>query len=347
MQAPTPTTFRLNRFAGNPILAPLSGSEWEGEVTTNPGAFRDEATGDVYLLYRAAGHEEAHRVFFGLARSRDGYHFERVSDQPVLSPLALTPDGGCVEDPRVIKIGDWFYVTAATRALPPGRYWTFQDNQAKAGSEFPDEFPAALRRNFTSTQLYLTQDFKTWIRAGRLTDPSVDDRDVVIFPEQVGGKWVTLHRPMQWHGKGFDNPYPAIWIACCDDLLEWKELRLLMKGEKAWERKVGANNPPLKTEAGWLQIYHGVGEDKQYRLGAVLLDLDDPSRVTHRTPEPIYEPEADYEKKGIYDGVCFPCGHVVIDGTYFLYYGAADVSCAVATAPLDEFLAHLLANPVA
>lgn len=339
-------SFRLDRYSGNPILSPLVGSSWESEVTTNPAAWRDQTTGEVYLLYRAAGQDEGHQVHFGLAKSADGYHFKREGDNPVLSPLPLCPDGGCVEDPRIIQIGDWYYVTAATRAFPPGRYWTFKDNQPRPDRSFPPEFPAALRRNFTSTQLYLTKDFKEWIRAGRLTDPKLDDRDVVIFPEQIGGKWVTLHRPMQWHGEGYDNPFPAMWIAFSDDLLEWKELRLLAKGEHEWERKIGANNPPLKTEAGWLQIYHGVGPDKQYRLGAMLLDLKDPAVVTHRTPYFIYEPEAAYEMEGIYKGVCFPCGHVVIDGTYFLYYGGADVHCCVATANLGELLAHLLGNPV-
>ena len=110
--------------------------------------------------------------------------------------------------------------------------------------------------------------------------------------------------------------------------------------------KIGANNPPLKTDSGWLQIYHAVGDDGLYRLGAFLLDLEDPSIITHRTPFPIYEPEADYEKVGIYNGVCFPCGHAVLDGTYFLYYGGADVHCCLATAPLDQLLEHLLENPV-
>jgi beta-1,2-mannobiose phosphorylase / 1,2-beta-oligomannan phosphorylase len=338
--------FSLHRYPGNPILSPIEDSPWEGEVTTNPGAWRDTATGEVFLLYRAAGSDKEHRVHFGLAVSKDGFHFTRVGDKPVLSPLPSASDGGCVEDPRIIKVGDWYFVTAATRAFPPGRYWTFNDNMAKPCAGLPDDFPAALSSNLTTTQLYLTRDFKDWIRAGRLTNPRLDDRDVVIFPERVAGRWVTLHRPMQWHGEGFENPYPAIWIAMSEDLLEWKQPRLLAMGEHAWERKIGANNPPLKTSAGWLQIFHGVGPDKRYRLGAFLLDLDDPSVITHRTPAPIYEPEADYEVRGIYNGVCFPCGHVVIDGTYFLYYGGADVHCCLATTGLEDLLEHLLAHPV-
>lgn len=338
--------FQLQRYAQNPILSPEAGSDWESLVTTNPGSFYDEASGEVLMLYRAAADDEEHRVHFGLARSKDGYHFERCSDRPVLSPIPNTIDGGCVEDPRIIKIDDWYYVTAATRPFPPGKYWTFAEGGGRPTADWPDEFPAAIRKNYTSTQLFLTKDFKDWIRAGRLTDPTLDDRDVIIFPEKVNGKWITIHRPMQWHGEGFSNEFPAIWIAECDDLLEWKSMKLLAKGEGDWEKKIGANNPPLKTEYGWLQIYHGVGNDGLYRLGAFLLDLNDPKIVTHRTPLPIYEPEASYEKDGIYKGVCFPCGHVVLGETYFLYYGGADVHSCLATAPLDELLQHLLDNPV-
>jgi predicted GH43/DUF377 family glycosyl hydrolase len=316
-----PTIFQLKRYGGNPILSPMEGSSWESLVTTNPCAWYDESTKQVLLVYRAAGDNEEHRVHLGLAVSKDGYTFERVSDEPILSPLVGSIDNGCVEDPRVIKIDDWYYFTCASRPLPPGRYWLNEANQADKGAVFPKEFPVALRDNLTSTHLYMTKDFKDWIRAGRLTNPAVDDRDVLIFPEKVNNKWITLHRPMQWHGEGYPNKWPGIWLAKSDDLLQWKELNLLAKGEFPWEEKIGANNPPLKTEHGWLQIYHGVGADKQYRLGAMLLDLDEPTIVTHRTRDPIYEPVMDYETEGFYKGVCFPCGHVVLDGTYFLYYG--------------------------
>lgn len=339
------SSFQLRRYEGNPILSPRPGSPWEGEVTTNPGAWYDEDSGEVRLVYRAAGDDEEHRVHLGMAASTDGYTFARTGREPILSPLEGSIDAGCLEDPRIVKVGDWYYLTAATRPFPPGRYWENEDHHAATRGDLPSEFPVALRQNMTSTHLFLTRDFEEWIRAGRLTNPELDDRDVLIFPERVGGQWITLHRPMQWHGEGFPNEFPGIWMAKSDDLLAWKHMELLAKGEHPWEEKIGANNPPLKTEHGWLQIYHGVGNDTQYRLGALLLDLDDPMIVTHRTPEPIYEPVAEYETQGIYEGVCFPCGHAVIDGTYFLYYGGGDVHCCVATTPLDDLIGHLLEHP--
>lgn len=341
------TAFQLTRHP-DPILVPNPDRAWESLVTTNPAAWHDPAANEVILLYRAAGHDHDHVVHLGLARSRDGVNFVRdPGDQPVISPLAGTPDGGCIEDPRIIQVGDWYYVTVACRPHPPGQYWDEASLADRVFKTFPTHFPAALRRNLTSTHLLLTRDFRSWIRAGRLTDPALDERDVVIFPEQVNGRWVTLHRPMQWHGPGFPCAQPAIWIAATADLLGWKELHLLAKAEYDWERKIGANNPPLRTSRGWLQIYHAVGPDKHYRLGALLLDLDDPFRVTHRTREPIFEPTTAWETQGLYPGVCFPCGHAVLNGVYHLYYGGGDVVCGLATAPLDELVDHLLTQPVA
>lgn len=342
----SPTAFQLKRHP-DPVLEPDPARPWESLVVTNPAAWFDETKREVVLLYRAAGHERDHVVHLGIARSRDGVHFVRDDlAAPVISPIPGTPDGGCIEDPRIIKIGDWYYVTVACRPNPPGQYWDEGSLADRVFKTYPDHFPAALRRNLTSTHLLLTQDFRTWIRAGRLTDPALDERDVVIFPEKIQGRWVTLHRPMQWHGPGFPNAQPAIWIAATEDVLGWKQLRLLAKAEAEWERKIGANNPPLRTPHGWLQIYHAVGPDKHYRLGALLLDLEDPFRVTHRTREPIFEPTAKWETEGLYKGVCFPCGHAVLDGVYHLYYGGGDVVCGLATVGLTELVDHLLAQPV-
>ncbi|MCD4680805.1 MAG: glycosidase, partial [Bacteroidales bacterium] len=114
-----------------------------------------------------------------------------------------------------------------------------------------------------------------------------------------------------------------------------------------WESsKIGGASPPIKTKDGWLTLYHGVGEDMKYRVGAMLLDTNNPSVVTHRTPKPLLVPEYDYENKGIYKGICFPCGNVVIDETLYVYYGGADQYVGVATCSLDLLLEHLRDCPV-
>ncbi len=335
----------LERYAGNPVLSPEPAHPWENLVTTNPGAWYDEASGQVLLLYRAAGKDPEHRIYFGLAASDDGYDFERSADAPVFSPSQDGFDAGCVEDPRIVKFGEWYYVTYASRPFPPGRYWLPAHERAYAPPTCPAEFPWALRENATATGLALTKDFRTWIRAGRMTSPDVDDRDVILFPEKVGGQFVLMHRPMNWVGPKYGTEHPAIWISTSDDLLCWRESKLLATAELPWENgKIGGNTPPIKTDRGWLTIYHAVGTEGHYRLGALLLDLEDPSIVLARTRDWILQPEEDYELQGFYPGVCFPCGSVVLNGTLFVYYGGADKYVGVATCPLDALLDDMLAG---
>ncbi len=338
---------QLVRYAGNPVLSPDPSRPTETRVATNPGAWYDEASGTVYLLYRTAGDDAEHKIHLALATSKDGYNFERVGDGPVLSPSELGFDGGCVEDPRIIKIGEWYYVTYASRPFPPGQYW-LNGQQPYMRPECPEDFPWHLRNNATVTYLGLTKDFKTWYRAGRCTDAGVDDRDVYYVPEKVNGKYWMIHRPMGWVGPKYGTEYPAMWISSGDDMLACTNSKLLAKAEYEWEnRKIGGNTPPIRTPHGWLTLYHAVGTDKHYRLGAMLLDLNDPSRVTHRTRGWILQPEMDYEIEGYYPGVCFPCGKVVINDTLFVYYGGADKYVGVATCSLSELLDYMLKCPVA
>lgn len=342
-------SFQLTRSPANPILSPLADSPWQSLVATNPAGIYDEARGKFLLLYRAAGHDIEHKVWFGLAESGDGHHFTRLSDQPVFGPSAEGSfDAGCVEDPRVMQIGDWFYVTYASRAYPPGQYWLMAGNPYRPAAR-PPEFPAKFRDNLTTTSLAATKDWKTWHRLGPVTDPRYDDRDVYFFPEKINGKWWMIHRPMEWTGDAYGTEHPAMWINSSDDLLHWDSStsRLLAKAKFDWEVKIGGNTPPIKTGHGWMTIYHGKGPDGYYRLGALLMALDNPARVTHRTREWFLQPKHDYETQGCYDlgGVVFPCGALVKDGTLFVYYGGADKHCCLATAPMADFMAYLLSCP--
>jgi beta-1,2-mannobiose phosphorylase / 1,2-beta-oligomannan phosphorylase len=339
-------TFQLQRYEGNPILSPNPDNPWEASVTTNPGAWIDPETNDVCMLYRAAGHDVKHQVFLGLARSQDGFNFERCSDEPVFGPSIDGFDAGCVEDPRVIRFGDYYYITYAARTTPPGQYWIMPPEKRDwVADPIPDDAPWCIRGNHTSTGLAITKDFKTFLRAGRLTSTSVDDRDVILFPEKIGGKYYMMHRPMQWVGERYGTDHPTMWISSGDDLFNMGSPKILIKAKYDWEVKLGGNTPPIRTEHGWLTLYHAVGSDLQYRLGALLLDLEDPTVVRHRTPDWILQPEADYETKGFYKGCIFPCGKVVRDGRLMVYYGAADRYVGVATCGLSALLEHMITCP--
>lgn len=331
---------KLKKFEGNPIIAPNPENEWESLVTCNPGVYYDNGT--FYMLYRAAGDDKEHVIRLGLAVSQDGFNFERVSDQPVFAPTADNFDSGCVEDPRIVKFDNEYYVTYAYRPFPPGQYWKFAHDVVLT----PDcgaDAPAAIKSNLGNTGLAVTTDFRNYRKLGRITSTVLDDRDVILFPEKINGQYALLHRPKQYVGEKYGVDYPSIWIKFSDDILDWedKKSHLLLTGIKGtWEEKIGGSTPPLRTDEGWLIIYHGVenGGLGHYRVGAVLLDIENPLKVIAKAPDFIMEPEHNYEIEGYYKGCVFPTGNVIVGDTLYVYYGGADKYVGVATCSVKELL---------
>lgn len=330
--------FKLRKYDGNPIFSPNPENPWESFSVCNPAAWYDD--GKFLMLYRAAGNDAEHRIHFGLAESCDGFNFRRVSNEPVLSPSLDGADAGCIEDPRLVKFGEWYYVTYAYRPLPPGRYWLNPDSLADM-PKTPADAPRFYRENMTQSGLLMSKDLRKFHRLGRITHPSDDNRDVILFPEKVKGRYALLHRSKMQIGEKYGCRYPSIWIAFSDDLLCWDEGTLLMSARYDWERKIGGASPPLKTDEGWLLFYHGVDGKGVYRVGAALLDLDNPVRILARSPLPLMEPTEPYERKGLYGECVFPTGNVVVDGRLYLYYGTADQHCCVATCEVKELLDYM------
>lgn len=332
---------KLKKFEGNPILLANEKNDWESLCVLNPAVWYESENDTFYMLYRAAGKDEKHYIYLGLAESKDGFNFKRKFDHPVLSPDIDNCDGGCVEDPRITKMGDWYYLTYAARPYPPGRYWL---NEPQPWIPNDIEGLDFLTENHTATHLAISKDLIHFKKLGRMTDYRLDDRDVIIFPEKVNGKYVRLSRPMQWCGEGYENQNPATWISFADNLMEWEKPELLMQGEQWWEdAKMGGSCPPIKTEVGWLHLYHGVAsKDKAYRVGAVLLDLEQPQKIIARTKDFIMEPEFPHETDGYYNGCVFPTANVVKGDTLYIYYGAADKVICVATIKLSELLTFLV-----
>lgn len=242
---------------------------------------------------------------FRVARSKDGIHFA-IEETPSIVPATEYEIFG-IEDPRITKIEDRYFIT----------YSAVSDKGIVTG-------------------LISTQDFREFQREGIIFHP--DNKDVVIFPEKIHGKYYALHRPSSSHfGK------PEMWIAESLDLLCWGNHRFLMGlREGAWDAgRIGASAVPFLTEEGWLEIYHGADEQNRYCIGAVLLDQDQPWIVKARSETPIMEPEADYECEGFFGDVVFPCGAVVEGGIVKIYYGVSDTSVAYAEIPLDQIMAGL------
>jgi predicted GH43/DUF377 family glycosyl hydrolase len=250
-----------------------------------------------------------------LARSMDGIRFS-VAPTPAMKPATRYEAYG-IEDPRITAIGGTFWINYT-----------------------------AVSSYGIATALASTGDFATFERHGVIFPP--DNRDVAIFPEKIGGRFVALHRPMP-SGDGLAKP--AIWAASSPDLFSWGNHRLVAS-ERAgkWDNeKIGGGAVPFRVNAGgrdaWLAIYHGVtASPLTYSLGALLLDGDDPALVIGRSREPILRPEAKYEREGFFGGVVFTCGVLNEGDLVRIYYGAADGVVAVADLSLESILAGLSAS---
>jgi len=148
---------------------------------------------------------------------------------------------------------------------------------------------------------------------------------------------------MTWCGPGYPCERSSIWLAGSDDLRHWSGEHLLAKGEQEWEAgKIGGSTPPMRTDQGWLTLYHGVDARGVYRVGVMMLDLADPRRIVARAPDFILEPEAEFERVGHVSNVTFPCGQAVLGDTLFVYYGGADKVCCVATCPFQELVGYVM-----
>jgi predicted GH43/DUF377 family glycosyl hydrolase len=235
----------------------------------------------------------------------------------------------------IVKFEDTFYVTYAYRPYAPGQYW--RADWRPLGNP-PKTAPLCLNQNIANTGLAISRDLKTFKRLGRITKTNLDDRDVILFPEKINGKFVMLHRPKEWIGEEYGCQSPSIWISFSDDLMEWENSKLLAKGEAWWEEKTGGSTPPFKTSEGWLTLYHAVDNKGIYRVGVMLLDLNDPSKVIARASEYIMEPELEYETQGFYNGCVFPTGNVIVGDTLYVYYGGSDKYCCAATCKVQELL---------
>lgn len=167
--------------------------------------------------------------------------------------------------------------------------------------------------------LMSTKDWRHFSRKGMILPPH--NKDCALFGEKINGKYYCLHRP-----SGLDLGGHFIWIASSPDLLHWGRHRCILPTRAgSWDRaRIGAGASPIKTEAGWLIIYHGADEHNRYCLGAALLDLEDPTKVLARSRMPVLSPEAAYERTGFFGNVVFSNGHLARGDELTIYYGAAD-----------------------
>ena len=179
-------------------------------------------------------------------------------------------------------------------------------------------------------QLIETSDFRSF-RIATLSGECAQNKGIALFPRKLGGEFVALGR--------HDNVNNFLMTST--DVRIWRETELIQEPSRPWElMQLGNCGSPLETEAGWLVITHGVGAFRRYALGAVLLDLHDPSRVIGHLKEPLLVPVAG-EREGYVPNVVYSCGSMIHAGHVVLPYGFADVGASVATIALEELLTRL------
>lgn len=321
----------LARSPKNPIIAPEQGHYWESKAAFNPTALYHD--GKVHVIYRAVGDSDV--SVLGYAESKDGISFDHSSKKlaywskkkPVIDRTADTKisyssgggwGGGC-EDPRLTKIGDRVYMI-----------YTLFDGWS------------SLRLALTSISWkdFINKNFN-WREPVLISPPGEIHKNWVLFPEKINGKYAIMH-----------SFSPKILIDYFDDLDELNGKKFIHSNNTrpidktrtwdSWFRGVGPS--PIMTAYGWLVIYHAMDHRNpdRYRIGAMILDIKDPTKVLYRSQEPILEPEAWYENEGYKSGVIYTCGAVVKGKELFVYYGGADKVSCVAIADLKKFLTELV-----
>jgi len=303
---------KLKRYTDNPILKPNKFHKWESKAVFNPGVVFHE--GKIHMLYRAIGDYEYYVSRLGYAYSKDGIKFKRFK-RPVFTQERKYERYG-FEDPRITKIKNKIYVTYVVLSKYANK---------------PNPFP--------QIAIASTDDFRHFNRLGRITPKDAEDKDLVLFPEKINNKYMVLHRPYKWVGVKYNVKIPSIWIADSKYLKRLWSPKQLFKPKEDWEKvKVGSGCPPIKTNKGWLVIYHGVDKKMVYRVGAFLLDLKNPKKIIGKLREPILEPKKRYEREGFKKKVVFPTGAIIKEENLLVYYGCADKRISLAYCNLEELL---------
>jgi predicted GH43/DUF377 family glycosyl hydrolase len=294
----------LKRCEKNPIITP---EDIPGvSAVYNCGATKFQ--GKYLLLLSTYDCNTVAKMY--VATSNDGVNFE-IRKNPFIETSTDPEFGeydGWTIDPRITKIEDTYYIV----------------------------YPA-YSRNGVVGMLGKTTDFETFERVDIISLP--DNRCPVLFPEKIDGKYFRLDRPVGKVRPG------QIWISSSPDLIHWGHHRLLMDyGWAVWnKKKIGPCGPPIKTDKGWLMIFHGVcewGSVGIYSLSCALLDLKNPEKIVGIAPGYILTPEETYERVGQIPNVVFSTGAIVDEETeeLKLYYGAADTCIGLATAPLNRLV---------
>jgi predicted GH43/DUF377 family glycosyl hydrolase len=318
------------------ILRPDRASAYERGGVLNPAAMQHN--GVTYIFYRAVAETPPNysRILMAtciLAKdnSIETVRLGRIALQPEAEyELQQNGEGGGVEDPRITPIAGTCYMAYTAYGTVDGR---LAPRIVLARSHDLFAWDRMGLVSFGPLNIMINGESQS------LDLALVPNKDAILFPERIGGRYCMMHRPMFPHSTGLPQ---SIWLSWSHDLLHWDDHQVVLSPTLPWESlKVGGGTPPLRTPHGWLTFYHGVegladnDPNRRYHAGALLLDLDNPAHVLYQSPQPVLSPQSHDETVGVVSNVVFPTGVVAQpDGRIDVYYGMADQAIGLATTTL-------------
>ncbi len=335
------------------IILKKTENGFECDGVLNPAIYQDES---IHIFYRAV--RTGNYSSIGYARLSDPLTVAERYDTPIIFPQHEYESQG-VEDPRIVKIDDTFYMTYtaydginALGALATSKDMKHWD---KHGIIVPrmhfEEFRHLIEaKGHVNEKYYRTHKLDHLLRKIHVSDQNIYvwDKNVIFFPRRINGKLAFMHRIR-----------PGVQLVMVDELenltkdfwddyfLHFHEHIMLDSSHDHEASYIGGGAPPIETEHGWLVIYHGVHDTPQgyvYTACAALMDLDDPKKEVSRLPHALISPQFDWELFGEVNNVCFPTGTAIVDDTLYIYYGAADERIACASVSMSELMEELLTH---
>lgn len=324
-------------------------NEFENDSVLNPAVITVGST--THMFYRAV--RKHNKSSIGYCRLEGAMQVVERKAEPLLSP-AFDYESHGMEDPRIVKIEELYYLTYtaydgnnAMGALATSKDMVLWQRQGVITPQLSfNNFRELSAADENITNKYFRFDSSQEAETMLGKKLYVTDKDLVLFPRKINGKFHILHRLK-----------PDIQMVAVDDLAEltdefWRDYfltfsdHILLRGVHAHETSyIGAGCPPIETPQGWLLIYHSVYDTVNgfiYSASAALLDLEHPEIEIARLPYPLFSPETDYELTGVVNRVCFPTGVTLFDDRLYIYYGAADKCIACASVGLQELIDELL-----
>lgn len=305
------------------ILSPRD-LDFERFGVLNPAVFYEN--GLVHLFYRAVAENNYSSIGYCILKD-DKVIYQ--SDEPILKPESAFEIHG-LEDPRLVKLKNKYYLF----------YTVYDGSDAQVAYAVADQLPDFKKQSIISppftygeiAEMKQKSSLQNYLfNSGNLNHPEDEiiwDKDAFIFPEYIHGKIIVVHRFFSEIQFSFLNSFEQLDRSYWSNYLSDIEEHSLMEKKYWFENAyIGGGVPPIKTEKGWLLIYHAVENSEKgliYRAGAALLDLEDPLHVIGRLSEPLFEPLADWEMSGYVNNVVFPTGAVLNGDNLDIYYGAAD-----------------------